>query len=105
MTTKDHLVEQHILEYESRLKHIDELIEKAHTKIQGGSGMETAKTALEEIKSERIGLDDHLSVIKAESGPATSDSPDISTRVGPLEVWDNIAEQLEKLVEHLDKNQ
>jgi hypothetical protein len=30
MTTKEHLVEQHIREYESRLKHIDELYERAH---------------------------------------------------------------------------
>ena len=29
MTVADHLVEQHFLEYESRLKHIDELFSQA----------------------------------------------------------------------------
>jgi len=30
MSNKEHLIEQHILAYESRLKHIDELYQRAH---------------------------------------------------------------------------
>jgi hypothetical protein len=31
MTNKEQLIDQHIREYESRLKHIDELYERAHS--------------------------------------------------------------------------
>jgi len=40
MSGIEHLVEQHIREYESRQKHVDELIERAH----GGADQHVGKT-------------------------------------------------------------
>ena len=33
MSSKEHLIEQHILEYESRMRHIDELYQRAHEAV------------------------------------------------------------------------
>ena len=45
MTTKEQLIEQHIREYESRLKHIDELFERAHE--AAGQPEDTSRSAAE----------------------------------------------------------
>ena len=107
MTAKDHLVEQHILEYESKLKHIDELIDHVDNRVDTSSTTQTdTHSKLAGIKAERGQLSEHLEELKrirSHADEKAEPAEEISNRVGPLEIWDRVAEQLEKLVEHLDK--
>lgn len=53
MTVRDHLIEQHYIEHEARLKHIDELIDSAHDKVNAVNVSEEAKLELQDIRDER----------------------------------------------------
>ena len=102
MTNRNHLVEQHILEYESRLKHLDEVVDKAHKTL--GTGKENTATSeiLESLKSTRPELENHLENLRAQQ--VDQQNLDADFKAGPLEIWDSVAEKLEQLTEHLDHN-
>ena len=68
MISTTHQVEQHILEYESRLEHMDEL-----PGTTGEAGEPKRKTA-EELQREEL------------------------AQAGPMGVWDAVAQQLGKLM-------
>jgi len=92
MTTLDELVGRHVKEYNSRLKHIDELAEQAAILEE-----ESHVAELAELKSERNKLADYLKEL--EQNPS-----EISLKKsGPMAIWDVIAQRLEKLVEKIDK--
>ncbi len=95
MTTDEQLAERNILHYEARLKHIDELFEKA-SKAPGAEAPETSRE-LAELKEERGKLVDTLEQIKEKSLEAWAKEG------GPMVIWDLVAERLEKLVERLEK--
>ncbi len=93
MTNKEQLVEEHVMEYESRLKHIDKLIE--HTgKLEIKKSEH--RTELSELKQEREKLAKHLEEIKQSS------AEEWAREGGPMVIWDIVAGRLEKLVEHLE---
>ena len=97
MTTKDHLINQHILEYESRLKHIDELLSQAnHNTNSADSGADKNNT-LEDIKQKRNELEQHIHRIKTMS--VDNWEKDAIRMAGPMAVWDAVAQQVEKLIE------
>ena len=98
MTTKEQLIDQHIREYESRLKHIDELYVQAkeatehlhdehetHTKIDTyGELLADLQRKAEEIKTM------HPDKWRTETAAGA----------GPMAIWDVIAQKLEDLIEH-----
>ena len=95
MTSEEHLINQHILEYESRLKHIDELLEQAH---QNSNITDAQKQAeLEEIKEKRAELENYVDSAKTLSREHWE--KDAINMAGPMAVWDAVAQQLEKIVE------
>ncbi len=101
MTTKDRLVEQHIKEYESRRKHIDELLERAH---------EAAKDLSDdhEIKAELAQLQVKHGELAEESENAGKMSlehwrEETIQTAGPMAIWDVVAQKLEDMVERLEK--
>ena len=92
----DDLIEQHILQYESRLKHIDELLEHAEKAKD-----EEKESELTEVKQDREELSSHIEKLKKQ--PPEYWSKQGLEKAGPLGAWDAVAQRLEKLVERIDK--
>jgi hypothetical protein len=84
MTDIDHLMQQNILEHESRLKHLDELVKRARNKI--GKGPEHSSW-LAELRLKRL---ENWRVDEIE-------------KAGPMGIWDAVGQQLEKLVERIER--
>ena len=94
MTTKEQLIEQHIREYESRIKHIDELYERAQ---QAAAELEQAQPELREIEAQRKLLKETTEEIKAMSPDRWRE--ETVRNAGPMAVWDILAQKLEDFVE------
>ncbi|WP_432472932.1 hypothetical protein [Amphritea sp. HPY] len=92
MTKLDDLVDQHIKEYNSRLKHIDELAEQAAALEE-----ESHLDELAELKSERNKLADYLKELEQNRSEKSLEM------TGPMYIWDVIAQRLEKLLEKIIK--
>jgi len=90
MTSQERMVESHVLEYTARLKHIDELIERAsRAKILPTKH----ESELADIKKQRKKLIGQLDKIKHLS------AAEWSRAAGPMVIWDIVAERLEHLLE------
>lgn len=89
MTSKEHLVEQHIREYQARLKHVDELMAQAE---QTRASDDVALIALKE---------DH-DALKDEVQNLGRQAIHWSEKGGPMVMWDVMAERLEHLVERIE---
>ena len=87
MTDLEHLAEHHILEYESRLKHFDELMNRAKEAEAAHLGEELA-----EIEKERDRLVEDFKQKSAEEW---------AEKGGPMVMWDIVAQRLESLVERI----
>lgn len=100
MSKTDELVNQHILEYQSRLKHIDELIAKAHAVSENSAAAQSVKAELSEYKAQRDklarGLEDHdhISVDNWRN--------DLIQSSGPMAIWDVLAQKVEDFIERLE---
>jgi uncharacterized protein Yka (UPF0111/DUF47 family) len=97
MTGYSQLVEQHIREYESRLQHIDELLERADTETSG----ETSKE-LTDLKQERDKLASFLTDAKQQSREDLREE-ELQTKLGPMIIWQTVAEKLEHIVERVGR--
>ena len=85
MTTKEQLIEQHIREYESRMKHIDELYERAR---QAAPEHHADHSTLLQQTTEHI-----------KSMPLDHWREETVRNAGPMAVWDILAQKLEDFVE------
>jgi len=97
MTTKEQLIEQHIREYESRLKHIDELYQRAQ---QAANRPDTAAESASELKE----LEAHLSLLretteKVKAMPLDKWRSETARSAGPMAIWDVVAQKLEDFLE------
>ena len=99
MTELNQLVQQHILEHESRLKHVDELLQRAQQGVAKTAGSEAEQLA--SIKQERDRLAGHVETLKVR--PPEQWTEEEFEKVGPMVIWDTLAQQLEKLVERLER--
>lgn len=97
MTTKEQLIEQHIREYESRLKHIDELFERAHE--AAGQPEDTSRSAaeLESLRAQVALLRDTHKEVK--EMPIDRLRGDTIRSAGPMAIWDVLAQKLENFIE------
>ena len=97
MMKVDHMIQQHILEHESRLKHVDELLERAQQGLakSGGDAAELAKA-----KQARDQLSGRIDAFKLRSPDQWTEEE--FEKTGPMVVWDTLAQKLEKLVERLE---
>lgn len=98
MTQLNRMIQQHILEHESRLKHVDELLERAQQKI---AREEDAAEQLAKAKQERDRLSGQVEEFKVR--PPDQWSEEEFERTGPMVVWDTLAQKLEKLVERMER--
>ncbi len=99
MTTKDQLVEQHIREYKSRGKHIDELLERAHEAAKDLSDDHAIKTELAQIQEKR----GELARESENAGKMSLEHwrEETIQTAGPMAIWDVVAQKLGDLVEGL----
>ena len=99
MTDINKVVEQHILEHQSRLNHIDEMLQRAKEAERKASLQEAQRTELNELKRDRDEFSAYVDSIKED--PAGYWQKKAFDNAGPMAVWDAIAERLEGLLERL----
>ena len=97
MTTKEQLIDQHIREYESRLKHIDELFERAHKATEDLEEGHDTRTELEWFTRQHEKLPEIAETIK--TMPVENWREETLQKAGPMAIWDIIAQQLEDFLE------
>jgi len=98
MTQLEQTVERQIDFFESRLKHIDELLHRAGNGAVGEPEDAAIHAQIENLASERGKLARHLDTAKRSYTPE-----DMVMKFGPMAIWDLVAQQLENLVEQLEK--
>jgi cell wall assembly regulator SMI1 len=89
---------EHIGRYQARLKHLDELLERARQKKIEQAEHEAE---LKELAEKREELARHLG--QMEQVPAKDWQEEEIEKAGGMALWDAVALQLEKLVERLEK--
>lgn len=101
MTDTMRLAEEHILAHEARLKHLDELVER----VRAGAGdlpeYAHVHTELKGLIGERDKLAVQVDDVKARAA-ADWEQHQVE-RAGPMALWDVVAQQLEKLVEKVER--
>jgi len=98
MTVIDRLTDQHFRENEARLKHIDEMLECAS---QSKKDRLEFDDELNEIRTERAELLNHLNALKKKSQDEWQ--TDGIENAGPMIIWDAVAKKLEKLIERIER--
>jgi hypothetical protein len=101
MTQIEQMVEQHIREHESRLGHLDELLQRARRAAERTPEGGETSARLAELERERDRLAVRVDELKLKSLDDWQEEE--IERSGPMGIWDSIAQQLEKLVEHLER--
>ncbi len=97
MTNKEHLIEQHIREYESRLKHIDELYETAHKVTEHLHDDHDSRSELKSYGEQRQQLQQEADDIKTMK--VGSWREETVQNAGPMAIWDILAQKLEDFIE------
>ena len=97
MTTKEQLIEQHIREYESRLKHIDELYQRAQQAAGHPEPSDASGAELKDLQAQLSLLRDTTRHIKAM--PLEKWRSETMQSAGPMAIWDVIAQKLEDFIE------
>ncbi|WP_455208886.1 hypothetical protein [Kaarinaea lacus] len=90
MSKFDKLAEQHIAEHQSRLKHIDELMQQAEK-----TGDEESKAELAELKEKQTEMGDYIEQLREKSPEQLMET------AGPMVMWELVAQRLEKLIEKI----
>ena len=100
MTTLSEMAQQHILAHESRLKHVDELLDRAQRGLAKTTDADTS-AELENAKRERDKLASQVDEYRLR--PPDHWSEEEFERTGPMVIWDTLAQTLEKLVERIER--
>jgi len=98
MTTKEQLIDQHIREYESRLKHIDELYERAHKATEHLDDEHESRSELKWFEARLSNVADTIKTM-----PVKNWRQETVQKAGPMAIWDIIAQQLEDFLERHEK--
>lgn len=99
MTHKEQLVDQKVREYESRLKHLDELLERAKKGITDAPEHEEVKLKAEELQEKRDELAKEAELAR-QLAVKQRETREIQMS-GPMGIWDAVAQDLEHLLERL----
>ena len=94
MTTKEQLIDQHIREYESRMKHIDELYERAHKATEHLDEEHDTRAELKWFEERLPHVKDSIKTMPVENW-----REETVRNAGPMAIWDIIAQQLEDFLE------
>ena len=102
MTTKEDLITQHIREYESRLKHIDELFDRAQQASTEPEQEQESNSKLAQYRERRKELAHRTDELR--KMPVGNWREEMIQSSGPMGVWDILAQELEDLVERREKD-
>ena len=103
MTNIDELIDQNILEYESRQKHAQELLARARELVGQGPEYDDARTQIGRLAQEHDRLSGQVDQLKQRRQLKDLEDKNIKD-AGPMAVWDILAGDLEKLVEKLSRD-
>ena len=102
MTTEEQLVEQHIREYQSRRKHLDELLDRAHDASKHLGADNYLKTELKDLQGQQADLVDQTEKLQKMSLDHWRE--EMIQSAGPImAVWDVLAQKIEDLIEKAEK--
>jgi len=101
MTDANHLMRKNIMEYETRIKHFDELIARAEKGVGTGPEHAEAADSLASLKQQRDKFAVWLDELRLKS--LENWRVDEIEKAGPMGVWDAVGQQLEKLVERIER--
>ena len=101
MTDVSHLAEQHIREQEARLHRIDELTERARKGAGKAPEFAHIYTELDDLVKRRDQAAMRLDDFKARAAEKWREEE--VERSGLMGVWDALAQQLERLVEKVER--
>lgn len=101
MTTKEQLIEQHIREYESRLKHIDELYQRAQEATEHLDNAHEIRSELQDYAELQREFKRHHENIKTIAPDKWRQ--ETASGAGPMAIWDVLAQKLEDFVERHEK--
>jgi hypothetical protein len=101
MTGFNQLVENHIDQYESRLKQIDLLLERASNAIAKSQVHADIHTEIANLRAEREKFASQLGTLKQKS--INGLPKEMLEKSGPMGIWDKVAQELEKLVERIEQ--
>ena len=93
--------ERHILRFESRQKHIDDLLARARELTDDGPEHANDRAHLDELTKEHGRLGGQLDALKQKNREDWKEEE--FEHDGPMAIWDVLAGQAEKLVEKLSK--
>lgn len=102
MTTTERLITQHIREYESRLRHIDELFERAQIASEKLDHDHESKIKLGQYEEQRRELANKTDKLKKMS--VSNWRAEIIQSAGPMGLWDILAQELEDFIERHERN-
>lgn len=97
MSNTEHLIEQHIREYESRLRHIDELYARAHSAAADADKASGVHGKLDELAAQRSLLEETTAELRRM--PLDRWREETALNAGPMAVWDVLAQKLEDFLE------
>lgn len=97
MTSKEQLIEQHVREYESRLRHIDELYARAHEATEDLHHTHDSRTELIDYDQQREELRRKTDEIKTMHADQWRE--ETLQSAGPMAIWDVLAQKLEDFIE------
>jgi len=101
MTGFNQLVENHIDEYQSRLKHIDQLLERASKAVAKSHAHADIHAEIANLRNEREKFASQIITLKQKSINILP--KEMLEKSGPIGIWDEVALQLEKLVERIER--
>jgi uncharacterized coiled-coil DUF342 family protein len=101
MSPINQLAEQHIERYESHLKHIDELLQRSQAGVASHPEAGDIQAQVAKLKGERDRFAQHIDTLK--QGSTAEMQEEMIEEAGPMGVWDALAQQLEKLVERIER--
>ncbi|WP_435628523.1 hypothetical protein [Candidatus Ferrigenium straubiae] len=95
------LAEQRISEYDLRLRHVDELLAQAEKRLNHTPGEADISAELEKLMEERDRLAAWLD--ETRKRPLENWREDSISSAGPMGIWDAVAQQVERLVERIER--
>jgi hypothetical protein len=101
MTDVSHLAEQHIREQEARLHHIDELMERARKGTAKAPEFAHIYTELDDLVNRRNQAAVQLDDLKARAAERWQQEE--VERSGLMGIWDALAQQLERVIEKVER--
>ena len=101
MTNIEKMVQIHGSRYEAKLRHIDELLERAGKGLASKGEVTALNNELEELRADREKLMADIEEIKKETREEWQE--ETIEEAGPMILWEAVAKRLESLVERIGR--